>query len=44
MATHSLEAAALADVTVRLRDGKIEEIVHSELGHRELGHREDGRR
>ena len=44
MATHSLEAAALADVTVRLRDGKIEEIVHSELGHREPGHREDGRR
>ena len=26
MATHSLEAAALADVVVRLRDGKIEEI------------------
>jgi ABC-type lipoprotein export system ATPase subunit len=27
MATHSAEAAALADVVVRLRDGKIEEIV-----------------
>jgi len=27
MATHSTEAAALADVIVRLRDGKIEEIV-----------------
>jgi putative ABC transport system ATP-binding protein len=27
MATHSLEAAALADTVVRLRDGKIEEIV-----------------
>jgi putative ABC transport system ATP-binding protein len=27
MATHSAEAAALADVIVRLRDGKIEEIV-----------------
>ncbi|HME13398.1 MAG TPA: ABC transporter ATP-binding protein [Candidatus Acidoferrum sp.] len=27
MATHSLEAAALADVVVRMRDGKIEEIV-----------------
>jgi ABC-type lipoprotein export system ATPase subunit len=27
MATHSLEAAALADVIVRLRDGRIEEIV-----------------
>ncbi|HZC65432.1 MAG TPA: ATP-binding cassette domain-containing protein, partial [Candidatus Dormibacteraeota bacterium] len=26
MATHSLEAAALADVVVRLRDGKIEEL------------------
>src|SRR5271163_5224748 len=26
MATHSLEAAALADVVVRMRDGKIEEI------------------
>jgi ABC-type lipoprotein export system ATPase subunit len=26
MATHSLEAAALADTVVRLRDGKIEEI------------------
>jgi len=27
MATHSLEAAALADTVVRLRDGKIEEII-----------------
>ena len=27
MATHSLEAAALADVVVRMRDGKIEEIL-----------------
>ncbi len=27
MATHSVEAAALADVLVRLRDGKIEEII-----------------
>jgi len=27
MATHSLEAAAVADVVVKLRDGKIEEIV-----------------
>jgi putative ABC transport system ATP-binding protein len=27
MATHSLEAAALADTVVRMRDGKIEEIV-----------------
>jgi ABC-type lipoprotein export system ATPase subunit len=27
MATHSAEASALADVVVRLRDGKIEEIV-----------------
>jgi len=27
MATHSLEAAALADILVRLRDGKIEEII-----------------
>jgi len=27
MATHSAEAAALADVVVRLRDGKIEEII-----------------
>jgi putative ABC transport system ATP-binding protein len=27
MATHSLEAAALADTAVRMRDGKIEEIV-----------------
>jgi putative ABC transport system ATP-binding protein len=29
MATHSAEAAAVADVVVRLRDGKIEEIVRS---------------
>jgi putative ABC transport system ATP-binding protein len=28
MATHSLEAAAIADVIVRLRDGKIEEVTH----------------
>lgn len=27
MATHSLEAAALADIVVRMRDGKIEEIL-----------------
>ncbi len=27
MATHSVEAAALADTVVRMRDGKIEEIV-----------------
>jgi ABC-type lipoprotein export system ATPase subunit len=27
MATHSLEAAALADAVVRLRDGKVEEII-----------------
>ena len=27
MATHSVEAAALADRVVRMRDGKIEEIV-----------------
>ncbi len=27
MATHSLEAAGLADIVVRLRDGKIEEII-----------------
>jgi ABC-type lipoprotein export system ATPase subunit len=27
MATHSLEAAALAKTLVRLRDGKIEEII-----------------
>ena len=27
IATHSLEAAAIADVMVRMRDGKIEEIV-----------------
>ena|ERR1700722_10677064 len=27
MATHSLEAAALADIVVQLRDGKIEEII-----------------
>jgi ABC-type lipoprotein export system ATPase subunit len=27
MATHSLEAAALADTVVRMRDGKIEEIL-----------------
>ncbi len=27
MATHSLEAAALADTVVRMRDGKIEEII-----------------
>jgi putative ABC transport system ATP-binding protein len=27
MATHSLEAAALADTVVRLRDGRIEEII-----------------
>jgi len=26
MATHSAEAAALADVVVRLRDGKIESV------------------
>ena len=28
IATHSLEAAALADTVVRLRDGKIDEIIH----------------
>jgi ABC-type lipoprotein export system ATPase subunit len=27
MATHSVEAAAIADVVVRLRDGKIEEVI-----------------
>ncbi|HXL21126.1 MAG TPA: ABC transporter ATP-binding protein [Candidatus Dormibacteraeota bacterium] len=44
MATHSSEAAALADVIVRMRDGKIEEIVHCGHGHHEHGHRELGRR
>jgi len=29
MATHSVEAAALADIVVRMRDGHIEELVHS---------------
>ena len=27
MATHSLEAAAIADAVVKMRDGRIEEIV-----------------
>jgi len=43
MATHSPEAAALADVIVRLRDGKIEEIVYGGHGHSEHGRREPGR-
>ena len=29
MATHSLEAASLADTVVKLRDGKIQEVTHS---------------
>jgi ABC-type lipoprotein export system ATPase subunit len=37
MATHSLEAAALTDTIVQLRDGRVEEIRHLRGEHEQAG-------